>query len=43
MATQCAKRFGSVVRRASVPEVVEQLLVSRRQDGSGRLLLYPDR
>ena len=36
MATQYAKHFGLVVRKASVPEVVEQLLVSRRQDGSGR-------
>ncbi len=40
MATQYAKHFGSVVRKASVPEVVEQLLVSRRQDGSGRRHLY---
>jgi integrase len=36
MATQYAKHFGSVVRRATVPEVVEQLVASREQDGSGR-------
>jgi integrase len=36
MATQYAKHFGSVVRRATVPEVVEQLVASRKQDGSGR-------
>ena len=36
MATQYAKHFGSVVRRATVPEVVEQLIASRKQDGSGR-------
>jgi integrase len=40
MATQYAKHFGLVVRKASVPEVVEQLLVSRKQDGSGRRHLY---
>jgi hypothetical protein len=36
MATQYAKHFGSVVRRATVPGVVEQLVASRKQDGSGR-------
>ena len=36
MATQYAKHFGSVVRRATVPEVVKQLVASRKQDGSGR-------
>ncbi|MEN9285452.1 MAG: hypothetical protein RLZZ179_2945 [Verrucomicrobiota bacterium] len=36
MATQYAKHFGSVVRQATVPEVVEQLIASRKQDGSGR-------
>ncbi len=36
LATQYAKHFGSVVRRATVPEVAEQLVVSREQDGSGR-------
>jgi integrase len=36
MATQYAKHFGSVVRRATVPEVVKQLVASREQDGSGR-------
>ena len=40
MATQYAKHFGLVVRRANVHEVVEQLLVSRAQDGSGRRHLY---
>jgi integrase len=40
MATQYAKHFGSVVRRATVPEVVKQLVALRKQDGSGRRHLY---
>jgi hypothetical protein len=36
MATKYAKRFGSVASRATVPEVVEQVVASREQNGSGR-------
>lgn len=35
MAADYLKHFGNVTRRATVPEVVAQLLQSRKQDGSG--------
>ena len=35
MAADYLKHFGSVTRRATVPDVVAQLLQSRKQDGSG--------
>jgi integrase len=35
MAADYHKHFGNVTRRAAVPEVVTQLLLSRKQDGSG--------
>ena len=36
MAAEYSKHFGNVTRRATVPEVVAQLLQSRKQDGSGK-------
>ena len=35
MAAEYSKHFGSITRRATVPEVVAQLLESRKQDGVG--------
>lgn len=35
MAAEYSKHFGNVTRRATVPEVVAQILASRKQDGSG--------
>jgi integrase len=36
MASEYTKHFGNVTRRATVPEVVAQLLESRKQDGVGK-------
>jgi len=36
MAAEYSKHFGNVTRRATVPEVVAQILASRKQDGSGK-------